>query len=320
MSQYTSKFAYKIDEYMAFRKALGFSDHHAKVLRRFDAYCAQFQPNITELTKALVREWFDYELRISDKNLSDRCTVIRSFAKYLGGESYILPMDCVPKKKTFTPYIMDDYELSAFFESVDNFHSDKDLFVGETFSVLLRLIYSCGLRPREARILKTADIDFNTGELFIRKSKRQKDRIVVASDDMLELLKRYRIKRLLWASSEEDVFFIDGSSRPLKPEKVFKHVETCWKLANPSIPAAKLPKLRPYDLRHLFASELLQKWIDEGRDLYAMLPYMRTYMGHVRFEDTAYYIHLLPDRLISSPGVDWENIDKIGLEDDVWDS
>ena len=86
------------------------------------------------------------------------------------------------------------------------------------------------------------------------------------------------------------------------------------------VPADALPPLRPYDLRHRFASELLQKWIDEGKDLYAMLPYMRTYMGHVRFEDTAYYIHLLPDRLLSSPGVDWEAIDRICLERDIWDS
>ena len=39
-----------------------------------------------------------------------------------------------------------------------------------------------------------------------------------------------------------------------------------------------------------------------------MLPYLRAYMGHEKFEDTAYYIHILPDRLLKSPGVDWESI------------
>ena len=320
MSQYASKFADRMAEYMAFRKSLGFSDHHAKVLKRFDSYCAQFQPNATELTKEVVRGWFDYELKISSRNLSDRCTVIRSFAKYIGGASYILPTDCVPKKKAFIPYIMNDGELFSFFNAVDNYHCDNDPFVGITFSVLLRLIYSCGLRPREGRILKTADIDFTTGELFIRKSKRQKDRIVVVSDDMLELLKEYRFKRSLWADSKEEIFFIDGFSQPLKPDKVLRHVKCCWISANPGIPVENLPKIRPYDLRHRFASELLQRWIDEGKELYAMLPYMRTYMGHGRFEETAYYIHLLPDRLVSSPGVDWNAIDRVGLEEDIWDS
>lgn len=45
-----------------------------------------------------------------------------------------------------------------------------------------------------------------------------------------------------------------------------------------------------------------------------MLPYLRAYMGHQSFSDTVYYIHLLPDRLMKSPGIDWEKIDRVGLE------
>lgn len=84
MSRYASKFAGKIDEYMAFRQSLGFSNHHAKILKRFDTYCVQFQPNTAELTKDIVCGWFDYELRISDRNLPARCAAIRSFAKFVG--------------------------------------------------------------------------------------------------------------------------------------------------------------------------------------------------------------------------------------------
>lgn len=320
MSWYTSKFANKLDEYMAFRRSLGFSNRHAQVLRQFDAYCVQFQPGAAELTKDVVWGWFDFELRSNNRNLRKKVIAIRSFARYIGGESYILPMDCAPKKNSFVPYILDDNELFAFFRAVDNFHSNRDPFIGITFSVFLRLMYACGLRPREGRLLNTTDIDFDTGELFIRSSKMKKDRIVVVSNDMLELLSNYRAKRIPWANSEEDTFFIDGSSHPLSSERVRWYVKKFWISANPNVPASDLPNFRPYDLRHRFASELLQKWIDEGKDLYAMLPYMRTYMGHVRFEDTAYYIHLLPDRLISSSGVDWDAIDSVGLEDSIWDN
>ncbi len=34
----------------------------------------------------------------------------------------------------------------------------------------------------------------------------------------------------------------------------------------------------------------------------ALMPYLSTYMGHVTLEETLYYVHLLPERLKSSPG------------------
>ena len=66
-----------------------------------------------------------------------------------------------------------------------------------------------------------------------------------------------------------------------------------------------------YDLRHRFASAILNRWIDEKRDLYAMLPYLRAYMGHFDLSATAYYIHLLPESLVKSNGIDWAALESV---------
>ena len=66
------------------------------------------------------------------------------------------------------------------------------------------------------------------------------------------------------------------------------------------------PRIRVYDLRHRFASACLNRWLDEGRDLMAMLPYLREYMGHGSLNETAYYIHILPENLTKSPAIDWD--------------
>ena len=50
-----------------------------------------------------------------------------------------------------------------------------------------------------------------------------------------------------------------------------------------------------------------------------MLPYLRTYMGHEKFADTAYYIHILPENLLRSPGVDWNRLDAIVPGVEVWE-
>ena len=94
--------------------------------------------------------------------------------------------------------------------------------------------------------------------------------------------------------------------------------QKCWREANPELDASLLPKVRPYDLRHRFASAVLQKWIDEGENIYSKLPYLRAYMGHEEFRDTLYYVHILPDNLLSSPQVNWKQIESVGLEDNIW--
>ena len=48
--------------------------------------------------------------------------------------------------------------------------------------VLFRTIYGCGLRASEARLLRVADVDIDTGVLQIRDAKGGKDRQVPVCD------------------------------------------------------------------------------------------------------------------------------------------
>ena len=59
---------------------------------------------------------------------------------------------------------------------------------------------------------------------------------------------------------------------------------------------------RLYDFRHTFATHRLYQWMREGKDVTALLPYLRAYMGHMEFSDTYYYIHLVPGLLESMSG------------------
>ena len=48
------------------------------------------------------------------------------------------------------------------------------------------------------------------------------------------------------------------------------------------------------------------KWIDNGSDVMSLLPYLSTYMGHSEITSTLYYVHLLPERMRNSMGIDWK--------------
>ena len=45
-----------------------------------------------------------------------------------------------------------------------------------------------------------------------------------------------------------------------------------------------------HDLRHRFAVKRLVTWYQAGIDVQGMLPALATYMGHVHYTDTAYYL------------------------------
>ena len=89
--------------------------------------------------------------------------------------------------------------------------------------------------------------------------------------------------------------------------------------ANPEIPKEFLPAVRVYDLRHRFATTVLNRWLDDKKNINSRLPYLRAYMGHKNIEATAYYIHLLPENLMKSAGIDWESMGQIFPRAELWE-
>jgi integrase len=67
-----------------------------------------------------------------------------------------------------------------------------------------------------------------------------------------------------------------------------------WYMAFPEKEGSGI-SIRPYDFRHHFAYANMNRWLREGKDVNAMLPYLMKYMGHSDIENTLYYFHLVPD-------------------------
>lgn len=111
-----------------------------------------------------------------------RGSVIRKFAAYMngiGGAAYVLPEKMYGHTNAFVPYIFTDDELICLFTEIDKIHSSASQpYKHEMLPVMFRLIYTCGLRPAEARILKTENVYLRSGEVLITGTKRNKDRIV----------------------------------------------------------------------------------------------------------------------------------------------
>ena len=313
-SKYISIFADDLEAMLSYRDALGFSKRtYENALLNFDRYVVTHYPDAITLSREIVTGWINGHLEKSWYGISNKATAVRLLGKYLtaiGKEAYILPDEYVTKpKSTFTPYIFTDDELTRLFYAIDRLpKSSSNPLTSKVPPVLFRLIYTCGIRPNEGRTLRRENINLKTGEIYITKTKRMKDRIVVMSDDMLGLCKKYSAA-LNALDIKSEYFFpcMDGQAySELRLDRLFK---SCWEEANPTVPYKTLPTVRIYDLRHRFASEVLNRWLDEKQNLYNKLPYLQAYMGHGKISDTVYYIHILPEKIVKSAGVDWDALE-----------
>jgi integrase len=93
------------------------------------------------------------------------------------------------------------------------------------------------------------------------------------------------------ASASEGWFFPGFGGRPMTLSNVEKNFRKfLWQAGISHGGRSKGPRV--HDFRHTMAVHCLRRWVLTGKDLRAYLPVLQTYLGHVEFSDTAYYLHL----------------------------
>ena len=296
---FMSRFADDIRSYIQLRKSLGNQEEtFARRLGTFDVYCATFFPDEPSINREICESWCTLKEGESLTTLRLRTGILRDFTKYLnsiGKEAYVIPDGYTGKSKPYFPYLYSDEELSDFFRGADSLGPHKLSPCREyVVPVLFRMLFCCGLRPQEIPSLTLDDVDLEKGTIAIRDSKRNKDRIVPMSSDMLELCRSY--DRFIGIILPVRTYFFQ-----CKPDKncsiqwIQAQFHKCWKRVGKDFSKDHHPRV--YDFRHNFATRVIRKWMLEGQDVMCRLPYLSSYMGHASIEYTAYYIHLIPEHL-----------------------
>ena len=308
MREFESNLGQYIRDMMDYKAALGYCPSNYRiVLLQFDRHCSSNYPNEINLTKEIVNTWAVLREGESMAYLNVRLTAVRQLGKYLqsiGMPAYVAPLKMTARQKKYTPHIFTESELKAFFHGADKFTDRLSPYNRYIVPVIFRLIYCCGLRPQEGRLIKMEDIDINSGKLFIRNSKQYKDRVVVLTDELIQLCKSYMRVREQFGFGG-DYLFSNNSGGAFSPRWLINKFKKCWKIAG--VNELPNPKPRIYDFRHTYATNRLYEWMEQKEDINAFLPYLSAYMGHAKLSDTAYYIHLLPERLTSSKTINWKS-------------
>lgn len=291
----TGVFAGLADAFVEFKRAQGYKYYsEAKVLSRFCRFSEKYQLESPMLTRELVADWISPREGEAQKSRMHRISCVNQFGKYLkqlGYEVCVIPSLSRWDTGSFTPYIFTHEEISRLFLAADSVRPiPQSRNIHKTLPVMLRLLYGCGLRVSEAVGLRCQDVDLGNGILTIREAKNGRDRLIPLSQSLLELCSEYRTRVIPWAT-DADYFFMAPDRTILSPNTVYgRFRRILWDGGIPYRGKGNGPRL--HDLRHTFAVHTLQKWVESGEDLTAMLPVLSEFMGHKSFGATSRYLRL----------------------------
>jgi integrase/recombinase XerD len=282
---YVGPFKKHLQNHIALKKALGYKyDAEAEHLMRFDKFTMQKYPNARALTKEIVLEWCRKRTYEAQANQLSRASIIRQFGKYLDSieiKAYIIPKGHFPSEKKYVPYIFSVEELTRFFVETDKCqYCNECPYRHFIMPVIFRMIYTCGLRPSEARLLKVTDVDLENGVLTIHQSKRDKSRLVPMSKSLTDRCRAFS-KKVHSKPIGEHYYFPGHLNKPMTIGNVYHNFRKfLWRAKISHGGKGCGPRI--YDFRHSYGTHCLKRWSE-------------TYMGHDSFYETAYYLHLTVD-------------------------
>ena len=296
---FRSVFADHIVNFVKMRKGLGYKcEEESRILFLFDQYAFERSCD-GPLTQELALEFANFKSEMSKSRSVRFYQTIRKFADYLAvfqPDTPPLHPKALRYHKTRPPvHIYTEEELIRLLQGAKRV-SRINPVRGITLHAMVGLASSTGMRVGEIVRLDRGDVNLDTGILTIRQTKFQKDRLVPVHPTTLKVLRDYAVVRdAHFPDCASSAFFINMWRR-----RFSKHTLSLafYNLAC----SAGLRETVGYgphfhDLRHTFAVRRLVAWYREGKDIQAMLPLLATYMGHVHFSDTAYYLTATPELL-----------------------
>lgn len=297
MSRYQGIYATLLDQYVDFKRSLGYKFVDAEsTYYLFDQFTMQNDETEIGITKELADKWAVKRPNESDSTCYRRGMYLIQFASFLNDSGYKSYIPKLPRayKSIFTPYIFSHKEMANIFAASDRLIMDNlmDSTVN-TIPAILRMMYGTGIRVGEAVSLKVKDVNLDDRYLVIRQSKNGKERMVPFSDSLTEVCKQYR-NSLHIIQNPEDYFFVKRNGYKCRAKTIYEWFRKV--LQEAGIPhGGKGQGPRLHDLRYAFSVHSLAAMAKSGLDLYYSLPILSEYLGHQSLEATDKYVRLASD-------------------------
>lgn len=231
--------------------------------------------NPMEMTKMEIEKYLLKRHENNPTSESDRNSHINAikflYEQVLGYERmlFYLPR---PEKPLQLPKVLSEQELERLFRAVSNLKH----------KAILLTAFSCGLRVSEVCRLKVKHIDKDRMQVFIERSKGKKDRYVMLSPVLRDVLEKYR--ELFHINP---IGYLFEGQQPGDPYST-RSAQTIF---NRAVKDAGIQKdVTFHVLRASFATHLLEKGVD--------IKYIKELLGHFDIKTTERYLHVAREKLV----------------------
>ncbi len=236
----------------------------------------EYEERVVSANSQMLRSWLVQMIEngITSKSVNRKISSAKSFYNYLlrQGEIKVSPTLKLISPKTQKP-LPAFVKVSEMENLLDDFHFENDFF-GKRDSIIIEILYSCGIRLSELIGIKDTDIDFFKETLKVL-GKRNKERIVPLHKKVILQIREYQeLKNKLF---NEPVLLLTDKGKKLYPKFVYRKVNYYLSQVTTS------KKKSPHVLRHTFATHML----NNGADLNTI----KEILGHANLSATEVYTH-----------------------------
>jgi integrase/recombinase XerD len=228
-----------------------------------------------------------YGLKLSARSIARKISTLKTFFAYLNRHFDIKNSAKelhIPKIEKRLPTYLTQEEVKRVLE-----HSEKDRSpLGIRNSIMLYLLYSSGMRVSELINIKISDIHFDTRFISI-EGKGGKQRMIPLPEVIMTLLYDYLQKhtRNDFPTSTDSIYLF-----PIMYGKKIKPIsrQSCWGILKKLCEQAGIKRaVSPHQLRHSFATHMLEKGVD--------LRSLQVLLGHEEITTVEVYTHVETSQL-----------------------
>lgn len=181
------------------------------------------------------------------------------------------------RKSKYIPFIINSNLFCDICEYIDKSSIYETENYKYIYPVLYRLLYSTGMRINEAISLKISDLDISAGKININNSKNDKSRIIIISNSMRDVLKKY----ILLVKPQNYLF--EYKKDKINYSTILCHLNKIRNQFNVHITF--------HDFRHSMATNSFKTLLSKGYNEKEILYYLHIYLGHASINETEYYFY-----------------------------